>query len=146
MTVIQGTVDVDKTLTQAEIAQTINFCVNAFQNAGREEQDALMNKIKSVSETKNGEETDVVKKLKESLSADERRTLNTIQARQIIRSEDTMNIDNFTVDVIDGMVPNLKRGSLGLLRYVPKVKAGQQEDELRAKLGLPEKQESIFSY
>ncbi|GBF64191.1 flavine halogenase [Trichophyton mentagrophytes] len=144
--IIQGTVDVDKTLTQAEIAQTINFCVNAFQNAGREEQDALMNKIKSVSETKNGEETDVVKKLEESLSADERRTLNTIQARQIIRSEDTMNIDNFTVDVIDGMVPNLKRGSLGLLRYVPKVKAGQQENELRAKLGLPEKQDSIFSY
>ncbi|KAK2811574.1 hypothetical protein FQN49_008443 [Arthroderma sp. PD_2] len=142
--IIQGTVDVDKNLTQAEIAQTIEFCVQAFQNAGREEQEALMNKIKTVSETKDGEEN-VVKKLDASLSADEKRTLNTIQARQIIRSEDTMNIDNFSVDVIDGMVPNLQRGSLGLVRYVPKVKVGQ-EDEVRAKLGLPEKQDSIFSY
>ncbi|KAF3483149.1 CrpH protein [Arthroderma uncinatum] len=142
--IIQGTVDVDKNLTQAEIAQTIDFCMQAFQNAGREEQDALMNKIKTVSETKN-EGENVIQKLDASLSVDERRTLSTIQARQIIRSEDTMNIDNFSIDVIDGMVPNLKRGSLGLVPYVPKAKAGQ-EDEIRTKLGLPEKQESIFSY
>ncbi|QRD93406.1 hypothetical protein F9C07_7863 [Aspergillus flavus] len=141
--IIQGTADVDKNLTQAEIAQTIEFCVQAFQTASTDEQDAVMTKVAAIN-SQNGTEG-ALKELHASLSADERRTLTTIQARQIIRSEDQMNIDNFTIDVIDGMVPRLERSSLGLARFVPKAQTSR-EDGLRATLGLPEKQKSIFSY
>ena len=133
----------DKNLTQAEIAQTIEFCVQAFQTASTDEQDAVMTKVAAIN-SQNGTEG-ALKELHASLSADERRTLTTIQARQIIRSEDQMNIDNFTIDVIDGMVPRLERSSLGLARFVPKAQTSR-EDGLRATLGLPEKQKSIFSY
>ncbi|KJK66575.1 Tryptophan halogenase [Aspergillus parasiticus SU-1] len=141
--IIQGTADVDKNLTQAEIAQTIEFCVQAFQTASTDEQDAVMTKVAAIN-SQNGTEG-ALRELHASLSADERRTLTTIQARQIIRSEDQMNIDNFTIDVIDGMVPRLERRSLGLARFVPKAQTSR-EDGLRATLGLPEKQKSIFSY
>ncbi|KAE8337078.1 hypothetical protein BDV24DRAFT_177948 [Aspergillus arachidicola] len=141
--IIQGTADVDKNLTQAEIAQTIEFCVQAFQTASNDEQDAVMTKVAAIN-SQNGTEG-ALRELHASLSADERRTLTTIQARQIIRSEDQMNIDNFTIDVIDGMVPRLERSSLGLARFVPKAQTSR-EDGLRATLGLPEKQKSIFSY
>lgn len=79
------------------------------------------------------------------LTDNEKRTLKTIQARQIIRSEDTMNIENFSIDVVDGMVPNLKRGALGLARHVAPTRAGTDVG-LQESLGLPAKQKSIFSY
>jgi hypothetical protein len=143
-TVIQGAVDVDKSLTQAEIAQTIEFCVQAFGTASPKEQDAVMHKLTAINDLTRTPE-DARQQLDANLSADERRILTTIQARQIIRTEDTMNIDNLTLDVIDGMVPNLQRGSLGLTRYVPTAHASHK-DEVRTTLGLPDKQNSIFSY
>ena len=117
--------------------------MQAFQTASSAEQDAVMMKVAAIN-SQNGTEG-ALKELQASLSADERRTLTTIQARQIIRSEDQMNIDNFTIDVIDGMVPRLERRSLGLARFVPKTQTNS-EDGLRATLGLPERQKSIFSY
>ncbi|KAF7168573.1 hypothetical protein CNMCM5623_001555 [Aspergillus felis] len=142
--IIQGTVDVDKSLTQVEIAQTIEFCVQAFGTAGPKEQDAVMQKLAAINDLP-GSPEDARKQLDASLSADERQILSTIQARQIIRTEDTMNIDNLTLDVIDGMVPNLQRGSLGLTRYAPTAHTSHSDD-VRATLGLPDKQNSIFSY
>jgi hypothetical protein len=53
---------------------------------------------------------------KEQLSEDELKVLKSIRARQMLRTEDTINIDNFSADAIDGMVPVLKRGELGLVK------------------------------
>lgn len=44
--------------------------------------------------------------------------LRTIRARQILRTEDFMNIDNFSQDAVDGFVPRLIRGNLGLAKVV----------------------------
>ena len=52
----------------------------------------------------------------EGLSEDELKILNTIRARQMLRREDTLSIDNFSNDAIHGLVPVVKRGSLGLMK------------------------------
>lgn len=51
-----------------------------------------------------------------NLTEDETQILNTMRARQMIRSEDLMNIDHLAADVLDGRRINLKRGSLGLVK------------------------------
>jgi len=55
-------------------------------------------------------------KLEANLSPDEMGILTTVRARQMVRSEDTMNIENFSVDSFDGLAPNMTRGDLGLVR------------------------------
>ena len=55
-----------------------------------------------------------VQMLEANLTEDETRILNTIRARQMMRSEDLINIENVTADIIDGRRINLERGSLGL--------------------------------
>ena len=52
--------------------------------------------------------------LEANLTEDETRVLNTIRARQMLRSEDIMDIEHLGVDVIDGRRINMERGSLGL--------------------------------
>ncbi|RAK73255.1 NAD(P)/FAD-dependent oxidoreductase [Aspergillus fijiensis CBS 313.89] len=36
--------------------------------------------------------------------------------RKLLRTEDTLNMDSFSTDVINGFVPNLKQGNLGLIK------------------------------
>lgn len=52
--------------------------------------------------------------LTENLNEEETRIMKHIRARQMMKTEDTMNIDNFSTDTILGLGPVLKRGSLGL--------------------------------
>ena len=56
----------------------------------------------------------------EGLSPDELRILNTIRARQMLRREDTLSIDSFSNDPINGWLPLVQRGSLGLQKIAPK--------------------------
>ncbi|RYP51920.1 hypothetical protein DL768_002888 [Monosporascus sp. mg162] len=55
------------------------------------------------------------KELEAYLSPEEMRILNTVRAREMVRSEDTVNIDTFTSDIIDGRAVNMVHGSLGLI-------------------------------
>ncbi|KAK2036853.1 hypothetical protein LZ31DRAFT_547260 [Colletotrichum somersetense] len=55
------------------------------------------------------------KELEAYLSPNEMRILNTVRARYMICSEDTVNIDTFNSDVIDGRVLSIVQGSLGLV-------------------------------
>lgn len=57
-----------------------------------------------------------VEKLEANLSPNEMRILTTIRARQMVRSEDTLNLENFSVDSFDGLAPNMIRGDLGLVK------------------------------
>lgn len=50
----------------------------------------------------------------EKLTDDELAILRTIRARQMMRSEDAMNIDTFKADAIEGFLPRLETGKLGL--------------------------------
>ncbi len=63
----------------------------------------------------------------EGLSPDELKILNTIRARQMLRREDTLSIDNFSNDAIHGYSPVVMRGSLGLH------KAGGNKEKVGAK-------------
>ena len=47
--------------------------------------------------------------------------MNYIRARQLMRTEDTFHMENFSTDVIDGLVPHVEKGSLTLNRVVPLV-------------------------
>ena len=70
----------------------------------------------------------------EGLSADELRILKTIRARQMLRREDTLSIDSFSSDAINGYLPLVKRGSLGLLKVAPKsAPKGPAMDDLAAR-------------
>ena len=48
------------------------------------------------------------------LTAEETRVLSHIQARRMMRTEDTLGMGSFTADVLRGRVPRLERGRLGL--------------------------------
>ena len=73
--------------------------------------------------------------LEATLTEDETRILNTIRARQMLRSEDTMNIENLTADVIDGRRINLERGKLGLVKPSGLERKKEQVDALHDGLG-----------
>ena len=133
--VIQGTADVGGKLSQEELSSTLDFCLNAFERHDPEKRDAVMQKLKAAEalqgsvESADGAdqpaptaeiEAQVVEKAQldiEELTPEELRILNTIRARRMMRMEDTMHIDNFGVDVIDGYRPLVKRGSLGLMKW-----------------------------
>lgn len=53
--------------------------------------------------------------LEAAMSPEEVRIMHQIRARQMLRSEDTVNIDTFSVDTIEGLTVNLERGGLGLI-------------------------------
>lgn len=141
--VIQGTADVSTKLTQDELSKTVDFCFKAFQPAPAEQREAVLEKLKAISTNAPGstdEKTKAAEKALESaLSEDEMRILTTIRARQMLRSEDVLNMDNFAADVIDGLAPNLVRGDLGLAK--PTGGAKHSDVDVRALMIGEEKME-----
>lgn len=113
-TVIQGLADADVggKLTHARVSDTVNFCLNAYNQITPQDRNAVLDKLASVRADPSKETREDLEKLTE----DELTILRTIRARQIIRTEDTLNIDHFSEDAIDGFMPRLKRGELGLAR------------------------------
>ena len=119
--VIQGTSDLNGKLSQAEISKTVDFCFHAFRPVDEGEKRAVLQKLETLSleqDDSAGNATkpkQTVEMLEANLTEDETRILNTIRGRQMLRSEDTMNIENLAADVINGRRINLERGSLGLV-------------------------------
>ncbi|UNI18514.1 Tryptophan halogenase [Purpureocillium takamizusanense] len=118
--IIQGTVDSDPTgkLSKSEISKVLEFCFRAFAYVAPEQKDLLFDKLKALGvedERANtmteGDLVDIYK----HLTDDERRVVDTLRSRRMIR-EDPFDIDSFTLDVIDGLAPNLERGNLGLIQ------------------------------
>lgn len=114
--VIQGTADTSAKLTQSEVSNTVNFCMSAFAPAAPEDREAVRKKLESFNLHDAASTNSKSKELEASLSREEMRILTTMRARQMVRSEDWVNINNFGVDTIDGMAVHMKRGSLGLHR------------------------------
>ncbi|KAH8588733.1 hypothetical protein B0O99DRAFT_524430 [Bisporella sp. PMI_857] len=113
--IIQGTADADVSgrLTQTDVTKTVDFCLNAFQEVTPEEREKVLAKIQQLNGNANVpvEATEDIEKFTE----DELRILKHIRAKQMLRLEDQFNIDHFSEDAIDGYVPNLRRGTLGLV-------------------------------
>lgn len=108
--------DVNARLTEGEISDTINFCCRAFIPIDSEKKEAVLRKMDSLG--LNDETLDAKTKgeLEASMSPEEVHIMHQIRARQMIRTEDTVNIDTFSFDTIEGLTVNLQRGSLGLIR------------------------------
>ncbi|KAM7194538.1 hypothetical protein V8F20_007894 [Naviculisporaceae sp. PSN 640] len=117
--VIQGTADADTKgkLSQAEISKTIEFCFRAFAHVSFEEKEALVAKLKSLGIE--GDATDdsnskALAEIEEKLTPEEQAILKTLKGRRMVRPEDILDIENFTLDSVDGLAPRLERGKLGL--------------------------------
>lgn len=76
-----------------------------------------------------------VEMLEANLTEDETRILNTIRARQMLRSEDTMDIENLAADIIDGRRINLEHGSLGLAKATGVEKKKEKIDVMALLVG-----------
>jgi len=55
-----------------------------------------------------------LEEVEKKLTPEEQSILKTLKGRRMVRPEDSLNIDNFTLDSIDGLAPCLERGRLGL--------------------------------
>lgn len=101
------------TTSQAEISKAVDFTYNAVQRKNTEEQEAALQKSNGTNGNASGP-TDTKGKewveVNNALSTDEQRVLKMVK--------DTFQ-DYFTVDAFDGMVANLQRGSLGLVKATP---------------------------
>ncbi|CAF9915736.1 MAG: hypothetical protein HETSPECPRED_002570 [Heterodermia speciosa] len=125
--VIQGTSDVSN-ITEEELAKTIDFCSNAWDGVKPQARAAVLQKMQSVVDDARDSEADEslearLEAMKENLSVEEQRVMNYIRARQALRTEDSMHIDNFSTDVINGLAPNMRRGQLTLIKAVPLARA-----------------------
>ena len=108
--VIQGTADADvsnKHTKNKEVA-AIDFALSAFKGATPEQQRAVLEKVQHA-----GHEPEELEKL----TQDELAVLNNIVNRQLELTKSEKNLDNFANDVIDGWIPVLRTGSLGLKRF-----------------------------
>ena len=113
-------------LTQDEVVKTVNFCLNAFKETSPEERQKVLEKVAAINGTATvgAGETQVLEKLSE----EEMKVLDHIRAKQMLRMEDTMNLNHFGSDAIDGLAPNLKTGSLGLVAKATKDTLSKLED------------------
>lgn len=113
--VIQGTADADVggKLTHEEVVKTVDFCLHAYKETSPEERQAVLDKVAKL----NGSKASVLdeKANLERLTEDEMKILNHIRAKQMLRFEDTLNLNHYGADAIHGLAPNLKTGSLGLV-------------------------------
>ncbi|PTB70124.1 FAD/NAD(P)-binding domain-containing protein [Trichoderma citrinoviride] len=103
--IIQGTADVDTKLSKEELNKTLEFCSNAFEPVKPEDRSSMLEQMGK----------DPTAAYQVDLSPDQRTVVDHIRARQMMRTEDTMNISSFGSDSINGFVPHLKRGDLGLM-------------------------------
>ncbi|KAJ7686802.1 FAD/NAD(P)-binding domain-containing protein [Mycena rosella] len=108
--IIQGNSDTGKKLVGDDLNKTVEFLgTHAFEPSSPEERAAVMSTY-----------GDVVDKLPASLSNDNvedlraRNILKGIAIRKLMRTEDSLHINNETLDVLEGYRMVMQRGKLGL--------------------------------
>lgn len=79
-------------LTQVEISKTVEFRFKAMTQITREQKEALIQKLKSLTAESGGDmeskTLEEIRKIEEGLSADEQQVLTILRARRILRTED----------------------------------------------------------
>lgn len=96
-------------LTHDEVVKTVDFCLNAFKETSPEERKKVLDKVAAMDGTVASNPG------LEKLTDDELQILNHIRAKQMLRVDDSININHFGSDAINGLAPNLRRGDLGLV-------------------------------
>lgn len=113
--VVEGTADADVggKLTHEEVVRTVDFCLHAFKETSLEERQKVLEKVVAI----NGDSSTVPddRANLEKLIEDELKILHHIRAKQMLRFEDTLNLNHFGTDAIDGLAPNLRKDALGLV-------------------------------
>ena len=117
--IIQGTADADTKgkLTQSEISKTVEFCFRAFAHVSFEKKEALVKKLKTLGHDADASDeanSMALEEIEKQLTPEEQQILVTLKARRMVRPEDSLNIENFLLDSIDGLAPRMERGNLGL--------------------------------
>src|SRR4051812_21018847 len=108
--VIQGHADTDVRgkLTQDLVSKSVDFCMSAFAEVSPMQGKAVMQKLGGLKAEPNPQKEMM------TLTDDELAILRTVRARQMLRIEEGFNIELYKTDVIEGFVPRLVRGKLGL--------------------------------
>jgi flavine halogenase len=114
------------------VSHTVDFCLNAFVPVDAAKRDAVLKRVEDLKISGSAQDP---KELEAYLSPEEMRILNTVRAREMVRSEDTINIDTFTSDTIDGRAVNMVHGSLGLISAQEAAKkVTKKSDDVLSKL------------
>lgn len=61
----------------------------------------------------------VIEEIEKDLTPEESAILDILRGRRMIQGEDAVNLQNFTLDSIDGLAPNLEQGKLGFVKAKP---------------------------
>lgn len=83
-----------------------------------EDKDALVNKLKEFGlneDAFNKTNSKALDEIEKGLTPEEQRIMKTLKGRRMVRPQDLLNIDSFSLDSIDGLKPRLKQGQLGLV-------------------------------
>ncbi|GLB06602.1 hypothetical protein AtubIFM57258_001912 [Aspergillus tubingensis] len=104
--IIQGTVDAGGKLTQAEVDRSVEFCTRVIRKV---ESGCLANLDSSQAAefTARG----AAATYSESSQCDE-------VMMKMVRMNRILDLNSFTVDIVNGMAPNIERGTLGLVKQV----------------------------
>lgn len=114
--VIQGVADagnLNQKLSQEELDKTIDFCSNAFAPVQPEDHVAVLGKVDGNQDPDNTVIA-ATQARDDHLTNQEERVLKHINARKMMRTEDTMNISNFATDIVGGLRMRMEVGNLGL--------------------------------
>jgi hypothetical protein len=108
--------------TQERAASTVDFALGVYHQATPEEQKAVLDKA-----AKAAQEPEELEKL----TPDEIQVLQNLRERQLKFFKHEKNLEHFTSDPIDGFIPNLVRGSLGLTTRIKSESTnGSKEPEI----------------
>ena len=114
------------------MSNTVDFCLNAFAPVDIAKRDAVLKRVEDLKSSGSAHDPT---QLEAYLSPEEMHILNAVRAREMVRSEDTVNIDTFTSDTIDGRAVNMVHGSLGLISAQEAAKkAPKKSDDVLSKL------------
>ena len=76
-----------------------------------------MQKLKALghdADTSDEANSRALEEIEKQLTPEEQQILVTLKGRRMVRPEDSLNIENFLLDSIDGLGPRMERGNLGL--------------------------------
>ena len=82
------------------MSKTVEFCFRAFAHVSFEEKEALVQKLKSLGHDADANDEanrKALDELEKHLTPEEQAILKTLNGRRMVRTEDSLNIDNFTL-------------------------------------------------
>lgn len=111
--IIQGQADADVggRLTQNEVSESVDFCLNAFHHYDEKDKAKVIEKLDKIKMESGSKDVDTKEDL-EKLSEEELKILKNIRAGKIFES----SVLTIEADSLDGYVPRLVAGKLGLTK------------------------------